>query len=201
MRIIKLCIVLVMIVGGILLSLFNFIGQIPTSENSNDTLTDAIVVLTGGSSRLEEGLTLLARRRAKKLFISGVYRGVDVSRLLTLFQGNPKELVCCVKLGYTAVSTQGNAIETKVWVNNEGYSSIRLVTASYHMPRSIKEFNHQMPNVIIIPHPVFPKQFKRDNWWRWPGTASLILTEYFKYLISSLRLLTGNLAVEKHSRR
>ena len=43
---------------------------------------DAIVVLTGGTLRLERGLELLGRRVAKKLFVSGVHRGVDVEQLL-----------------------------------------------------------------------------------------------------------------------
>ena len=177
----------VLAIGLIVINLLNFIEQIPTSPTSNDTKTDAIVVLTGGSSRLEEGLDLLAQKKAKKLFVSGVYRGVDVRRLLALSQGNPEELVCCVKLGYAAVSTQGNAAETKAWIDIEGFKTIRLVTSSYHMPRSIKEFSHQLPDVTVIPHAVFPKQFKRNEWWRWPGTASLILTEYIKILMSSLR--------------
>jgi len=177
----------VLAIGLIVINLLNFIEQIPTSPTSNDTKTDAIVVLTGGSSRLEEGLDLLAQKTAKKLFVSGVYRGVDVRRLLALSQGNPEELVCCVKLGYAAVSTQGNAAETKAWIDIEGFKTIRLVTSSYHMPRSINEFSYQMPDVTVIPHAVFPKQFKRNEWWRWSGTASLILTEYIKFLMSSLR--------------
>jgi len=191
-KIIKLTlflIILLAVFGGILLNFLDFIEQIPTTKTTNDNITDAIVVLTGGSNRLEEGLNLLAERRAKKLFISGVYRGVEVKRLLNIFQGNPEELICCIELGYSAGSTKGNAAETKTWLTNEGHKSIRLVTASYHMPRSIKEFQHHMPSLTIIPHAVFPKQFKREDWWLWPGTASLILTEYFKFLISSLRLL------------
>ncbi len=180
----------VMALGGICKHFLDFIDQIPTQKTSNENITDAIVVLTGGSNRLEEGLNLLSQRKAKKLFISGVYRGVEVRRLLNLFQVNPEELICCIILGYIAGSTKGNAAETKAWVTSEGHKTLRLVTASYHMPRSIKEFQHQMPNLTIIPHAVFPKQFKRDDWWLWPGTASLILTEYIKFLISSLRLLT-----------
>ena len=181
--------ILLLAIGSIFTSLLDFIEKIPTQKTSNDNITDAIVVLTGGSNRLEEGLNLLSQRKAKKLFISGVYRGVEVRRLLNLFQVNPEELICCIILGYIAGSTKGNAAETKAWVTSEGHKTLRLVTASYHMPRSIKEFQHQMPNLTIIPHAVFPKQFKRDDWWLWPGTASLILTEYIKFLISSLRLL------------
>ncbi|MDG2033792.1 MAG: YdcF family protein [Rhodospirillales bacterium] len=171
----------------VFVSLLNFVGQIPKSALKNDEQTDVIVVLTGGSSRLEEGIKLLAQRKAKKLFVSGVYRGVDVRRLLSLSQRTPDDLVCCIEIGHTATSTKGNATETKLWMDQEGYQSLRLVTASYHMPRSISEFQHHMPQVRLVPHAVFPAQFKRQQWWRWPGTASLILTEYAKYLMSSVR--------------
>ena len=177
-----------LIIGTIsLISLLSFVEQMPISAPTNDEPTDAIVVLTGGSSRLEEGLNLLAQRKAKKLFVSGVYRGVDIRRLLSLSQRAPDDLVCCIEIGHTATSTEGNAAETKLWMDQEGYRSLRLVTASYHMPRSIKEFRHHMPRVRLVPHAVFPAQFKREHWWRWPGTASLILTEYIKYLMSSAR--------------
>ncbi|SVC57346.1 uncharacterized protein METZ01_LOCUS310200, partial [marine metagenome] len=43
-----LCVILVPVFGGIVISLLDFIEQIPTSETSNNTVTDAIVVLTGG---------------------------------------------------------------------------------------------------------------------------------------------------------
>ena len=174
------------------MSLLNFVEQIPKSALTNDEPTDAIVVLTGGSSRLEEGLNLLAQRKAKKLFVSGVYRGVDVRRLLSLSQRAPDDLVCCIEIGHTATSTEGNAAETKIWMNREDYRSLRLVTASYHMPRSIREFHHYMPQVRLVPHAVFPVKFKREQWWRWPGTASLILTEYIKFIMSSIRQTWGN---------
>jgi len=44
-----------------------------------------------------------------------------------------------------------------------------------------------MPEADIRPHAVFPPQFKRARWWQWPGTASLILTEYIKYLAARAR--------------
>ena len=180
-------------------SLLNFVAQIPISALRNDEQTDAIVVLTGGSSRLEEGLNLLMRRKAKKLFVSGVYRGVDVRRLLSLSQLAPDDLLCCIEIGHTATSTEGNAAETKLWMDQEGYQSLRLVTASYHMPRSIQEFHHYMPQVRLVPHAVFPAQFKREQWWRWPGTARLILMEFAKYLRSSVRQTWENLTTHKAS--
>ena len=180
-------IVLLLVIGFIIIDLLRFVEQIPKVELTNNVTTDAIVVLTGGSGRLEKGLTLISRGKAKKLFVSGVYRGVDVRRLLEHFQGNREELVCCIKLGYIAESTQGNASETKSWMKQESFNSLRLVTANYHMPRSLKEFRYHMPEINVVPQAVIPKQFKRENWWRWPGTAGLIITEYVKFLTSSVR--------------
>ena len=45
-----------------------------------------------------------------------------------------------------------------------------------------------MPAVALTPHPVFPEGFRRDQWWMWPGTLSLIITEYDKYLAAIARL-------------
>ena len=167
--------------------LMAFAADIPDTVADPDTKTDAIVVLTGGSGRLETGFELLAERRAAKLFVSGVYRGVDVASLLHMSQRNPSELICCVSLGYVAESTAGNARETASWIAKEGYTSLRLVTANYHMPRSILEFSHAMPNTKIIPHAVFPPNFKSEHWWLWPGSASLVIGEYTKFLAAWLR--------------
>jgi hypothetical protein len=41
---------------------------------------------------------------------------------------------------------------------------------------------------------VFPPNFKGEEWWRWPGTASLILIEYSKYLVALPGLTSGRRA-------
>ena len=140
----KLAVVLALFCIAALLwgwGLIAFIGQIPTRVTDRDSLTDAIVVLTGGSLRLDTGLRLLRQKQGEKLFVSGVYRGVDVQRLLTLSEHNRTELLCCINLGYQATSTAANARETRAWLTEQGYHSLRLVTASYHMPRSLLEFH------------------------------------------------------------
>ncbi|MCH8000413.1 MAG: YdcF family protein, partial [Proteobacteria bacterium] len=118
-----------------LVGLLWFAKDLPVSVAAPARATDAIVVLTGGSGRVHQGLELLAQRRAKKLFISGVYRGVDVRELLGVSQQSPADLDCCIALGYEADSTRGNARETADWMREQGLGSLRLVTAAYHMPR------------------------------------------------------------------
>lgn len=170
-----------------LAGLLLFVDGVPRDVERSAVETDAIVVLTGGTLRLERGLQLLGQKRAKKLFVSGVHRGVDVRELLRLSRQSPQALDCCITLGYSADHTAGNARETAEWMRKEGFRTLHLVTANYHMPRSLLEFGEAMPEIEIRPHPVFPEHVKMDDWWRWPGTAALIVGEYNKYLIAISR--------------
>jgi uncharacterized SAM-binding protein YcdF (DUF218 family) len=164
-----------------------FATLMPTRADNGQRETDAIVVLTGGSDRLAVALDLLSENKGRKLFVSGVYHSVDVRQLLDLSQHSPEDLSCCVVLGYQADNTRGNAIETAAWMKEQGFTSLRLVTATYHMPRSLLEFRRLMPEIEIIPHPVFPEHFKSDDWWLWPGSSALLISEYSKYLVALVR--------------
>ena len=164
-----------------------FASALPRDVEEDGARTDAIVVLTGGSARLSQGLDLLAEERAQKLFVSGVYRGVDITELFRVRQQSPDEFACCVSLGHEADDTRGNAVETAAWMREQEFKSLRLVTANYHMPRSLLEFRHAMPDFEIVPHPVFPENFRQDEWWLWSRSASLMASEYSKYLIALLR--------------
>jgi uncharacterized SAM-binding protein YcdF (DUF218 family) len=168
--------------GGLL----KFAEMIPERIADATTRTDAIVVLTGGSGRLGAGLDLLTGRKADKLFISGVTQGVEVRKLIESIDPDIGDLEVKVGVG-NATNTSENAAETAEWLRREGFKSLRLVTAAYHMPRSLLEFRHAMPEVTLIPHPVFPSHVKRDRWWAWPGTAALIVGEYHKYVVASTR--------------
>ena len=68
-----------------------------------------------------------------------------------------------------------------------GFRSLRLVTAFYHLPRSLFEFRRAMPDVEIVPNPVFPPVLQDGKWWQRPATASLVVMEYNKYLAARLR--------------
>lgn len=161
----------------------------PAAENGAEP-TDAIVVLTGGSLRLQSGFDLMREGKGRELFVSGVNHEVDLDTLLRAPGNNaPNWLACCVALGHQADNTLGNAFETRRWMRRQGYRSLRLVTAWYHMPRSRLEFERAMPGIRIVPHPVFPERVKPQNWWAWHGTASLLIGEYAKYLAALFRPL------------
>ncbi len=155
---------------------------IPPASENRAAPTDAIVVLTGGSLRLPSGVDLMREGKGRAMFVSGVNRQVDLDELLRISGDAPNWLSCCVAIGYQAENTAGNAEETARWMRERGFHSLRLVTAWYHMPRSMLEFERAMPDIEIVPHPVFPEPAKNEHWWVWRGTAGLLVGEYAKYL-------------------
>ncbi len=164
-----------------------FAETLPETAGEDGATTDAVVVLTGSAGRLRVGIDLLAGKRAKKLFVSGVYRGVDVQQILRLVRRPGNEFDCCLVLGHAADDTRGNAEETARWMRAEKFTSLRLVTSNYHMRRSLLEFRRAMPGARIVAHPTSQAEFKAQNWWNWPGTLQLMATEYSKYLVALIR--------------
>jgi uncharacterized SAM-binding protein YcdF (DUF218 family) len=172
------------------LGLIWFVDDLDRRAGPADAETDAIVVLTGGSQRIEQGLTLLAEGKAKKLFISGVHQGVDTADMLRQAHRPAAWLQSRVILGHAADNTVGNAVETAQWLAKEGYHSVRLVTANYHMRRALLEFRRVLPaDVTIIANPVFPEGARQGAILGWRGTVPVILVEYMKYLGALLRPL------------
>jgi uncharacterized SAM-binding protein YcdF (DUF218 family) len=181
---------LVLALAGLWLAgLIWFAVTVPTEIDDPDTPTDAIVVLTGGSQRVAAGLELLATGKGKTLFISGVHAGVAVADLLRVAPPAPDWVGCCIVLGHAADSTYGNAVETANFMRSAGYGSLRLVTASYHMRRSLFELGRAMPEMRMIAHPVFPERVRAATWYLEPSNASLVIGEYDKYLGAVLRAL------------
>src|SRR3546814_12830529 len=65
---------------------------------ADDRQTDAIVVLTGGPKRIERGLDLLERGRAKRMLISGVARTVRPVELAAEYEADQALFECCIDL-------------------------------------------------------------------------------------------------------
>lgn len=171
-----------------------FYYSIPTHVLDDKTTTQAIVVLTGGRERLKTGYQLLSAKRADVIFISGVNPEENLKSLFKLLETSKviqKEdrayLASTTYLGFEANNTKENAQETAAWVNQKNITSLRLVTAAYHMPRSLYEIKHMLPEITIIPHPVFPHGFNKSQWWENANIFSLIVSEYNKFLGAILR--------------
>ncbi len=175
------------LLGTGFLSFIDTVAAMPQPQPPMKKL-DAIVVLTGGSNRIDTGFRLLQEGYGKKLFISGVYHGLDVKQLLKRWKAAPqKSLDCCVVLGFKASNTTGNAIETAAWLHKQNFHSIYLVTADYHMQRALLEFHHFVPGVAITPFPIVPDNFNVRDWWKSLATGMLVGGEYLKYVVTDIR--------------
>lgn len=166
----------------------DFAERIANAAPPENPHADAIVVLTGGSARIDGALKLLAEGRASRLLISGVNPQVTADDLAHLVGGEfSNSLDCCVDLGHEANDTVGNAVETRLWTKSRGFSSLIVVTSDYHMPRSMTELASAMPDIELTPFPVSnPARHLRD-WWHDPSTLGLLIREYGKYLFAKLR--------------
>lgn len=159
-----------------------------------DVSADGIVVLTGTEQRLVEGARLLREGRAGRMLVSGVNgktRPEDVQRLTRL---DAERFNCCVDLGYQALSTIGNAEETRAWARQLGYRTLIIVTSSYHMPRSLAEFTLALPEVRLVAHPVAPKAPRKWPWWLDAGSTRTLLGEYLKFIPVAARLTLARFA-------
>ena len=144
---------------------------------------DAIVALTGGELRLDRAAALLEQGLGRRLLISGVDVSDTKDDLKRVAHGK-RRFDCCADLGFIAADTRGNARETADWVLTHDYKSLIVVTANYHMPRTLTEFSAAMPGVALQPYPVKPEDIDFVHWWRNPHTLRLLNGEYAKYLAS-----------------
>jgi uncharacterized SAM-binding protein YcdF (DUF218 family) len=144
---------------------------------------DGIVALTGGDARLDTAVSLLEHGAGKRLLITGVHPAITKPEIKQLAHGGRK-FDCCADLDFAAEDTRGNAAEAAGWVKAHRYKSLILVTANYHMPRSLAEFSADMPGVRLEPYPVEPEGVDFAAWWRNAHTMRLLQAEYVKYLAS-----------------
>jgi uncharacterized SAM-binding protein YcdF (DUF218 family) len=147
-----------------------------------DEEADAIVVLTSGARRMRAAGRLLKEGRARHLLVSGVNRAVTRQAVARLVGVGPQLFRCCVTVDYAAQNTRGNANEARKWVRKHRFKRLIVVTASYHMPRSLVELERVLPEVDLVAHPVLPDRFRDRPWWLDPGDASLLAAEYLKFL-------------------
>lgn len=144
---------------------------------------DGIVALTGASSmRIEAATRLLELGKGKRLLISGVNREVRPEELREVTRSAGRAFECCVDMGFVAENTQGNARETAGWAKRHKFRSLIVVTADYHIPRSLLELQATMPDVKLNPYPVATGTVNAKRWWRRSGDARRMIVEYCKYL-------------------
>jgi uncharacterized SAM-binding protein YcdF (DUF218 family) len=181
-------------VGGFIL----FAATLPGTP-SGALKADGIVALTGGGERLDTAVALLEQGVGKRLLISGANKTATREDIKTLSAGGPR-FDCCADIGYDAEDTAGNAEEAAGWAAEHRFRSLIVVTAAYHMPRSLRVFASMMPHVKLIPYPVENESF--SGWWIHPHKLSMLHFEYVKYLASFVMTLFdhgGNKGKSRHS--
>lgn len=157
------------------------------STPSDPGSADAIIVLTGGQSRLGAAFDLLESGKGRRLLISGVNpaaRDEDIRAAA----GAEKELFsCCVDIDHAALDTIGNAEEGAKWAANHDFDRIIVVTNNYHMPRSLLEMRRYLANAELVPYPVVNTPLGNGGWMTKPDALRVLFTEYTKYLAALVR--------------
>jgi uncharacterized SAM-binding protein YcdF (DUF218 family) len=193
MRLFRAAIVLVTGAAvALVIGFLSFVDDIVETAPPADARAEGIVVLTGGSARIEAALRLLAEGRASRLLISGVNPSVGSTALAGVVDDDADAmLACCVDLGHEALDTSGNASETRIWAENQQFGSLIVVTSAYHMPRSLAELGAVMPDVELVAYPVLNPELRLDDWWRDPAAFEVLAREYGKFLLVMARTAFG----------
>jgi uncharacterized SAM-binding protein YcdF (DUF218 family) len=164
-------VLLIYLIGFVL---FAFTLGKPAAASAN--ATDAAIVLTGGSGRIEHALDVLRQGKAKRLLVAGADPAVRKRDLAARIPQSAKLLQCCVDLGSESVDTRSNAEEAGRWLAKHRFRSIRLITSDWHMRRARYEFRKALGGkYVVVPDAV-----------RTEPSFFLLFGEYNKYVLRRL---------------
>ncbi|MBU6299781.1 MAG: YdcF family protein [Alphaproteobacteria bacterium] len=192
---------IIFVVGLYVLGFVIFVTRLPKTPSDLRHI-DGIVALTGGDTRLDAAVTLFEKGVGKRLLISGVNPQTTKAELKKLAHGGHR-FDCCADLGYAAENTHGNAQEAASWARFYHFRKLLIVTARYHMPRSLAEFRATMPGMKIAAYPVEPESINLEGWWHNPRALFVLHAEYAKYLaVSALSVVDREMrALDRSARR
>jgi uncharacterized SAM-binding protein YcdF (DUF218 family) len=159
-----------------LIGLFIFIISMQ-SEKYDNQKADVLLILTGGSERLNEGFKIFKSTDAKRIIISGVGEGVkksDFSKYFSSYSVDPKLVI----LGKTALDTVGNALEANIFMQTNDYKKMLVVTSIYHLPRTKIVFALENPDIDVSYHCVISNNYLSRSW----NNIDIIISEYNKTL-------------------
>jgi uncharacterized SAM-binding protein YcdF (DUF218 family) len=112
--------------------------------------TDAAVVLTGGSGRIEHAVDVLRTGKAKRLLVAGADPSVTKVDIVRRVPTSSALVRCCVDLGTESVDTRSNAEEAKRWLDQRRFRSLRLITSDWHMRRARYEFEKVLGHKYVL---------------------------------------------------
>ncbi len=165
---------------------FHYLGLIEGYADSAQPC-EALVVLTGSAGRVEHGFKLLEQGRAAKLFITGVGDDRHSEAFLAQYKLSAalERLVDTpgvLSIDREATSTFQNAEQTQVWLQESGHQRLCLITAHYHMPRSLAVFRRTMPERTWIPIASSGWDVKPEQVWKRFAIFLVLAREYNKWL-------------------
>lgn len=173
-----------------------FVGNVNALSVPTPARADGIVVVTGGTARIEVALQLLQDGAAERLLISGVHDSTDASILVRRTRTDPSLFECCVDLDHEALDTAGNAREAANWAREHGFESLLVVTSAYHIPRTTSEMARLLPGVELIAFPIDPATgdhraagIQSSSW-----SIALLAREFAKLQLTRIRHLVGSLS-------
>ncbi len=166
--------------GAIAYLFLDFANGIKSYSMENPADAEAIVVLTGGIGRVEEGLKLLRQTSSSVLILSGVHEdaGIESIFIRSGITGAEKQRVLLDK---RSESTYGNAIEVRRLLRERVLSSIVLITSAYHAKRAFFVFRNVLPpGTKIILHSARTPNFDETRWWAGRGPL-IVAVEFVKF--------------------
>lgn len=143
--------------------------------------TDGVVVLTGGAGRIDRGLEVLEAKKARRMLISGVDLDVKPGELAVEYKRPATLFACCIDLGFRAVDTRSNGLETARWVSRNKIKTLRLVTHDWHMRRARLELKLALPDGVTVVEDAVVTQ----------PSLFVLFKEYHKYWLRGLAALIG----------
>lgn len=171
-----------------------FVGSVNALSVPTPARADGIVVVTGGSARIEVAIQLLEDGAAERLLISGVHDSTDAATLVRRTRTDPALFECCVDLDHAAMDTAGNAREAANWAREHGFQSLLVVTSAYHIPRTTREMARLLPGVELIAFPIDPgtgdhraASSQSSSW-----SIALLAREFAKLQLARIRHLVGS---------
>ena len=154
-------------------------------------MSDAIVVLTGGKSRITEAVTLLKDGKANRLFISGVNPNISDAELIRVSGADKALFACCIDIGKDAKDTIGNGKEIAQWATAQDFKTLIVVTNNYHMRRSLLELYSATSGIELVAYPVMNSEVKTKNWYKDRPTLRTLINEFAKLNLAYFRKYIG----------
>lgn len=133
-----------------LYGVFDFYQMTQSIVSATDQV-DGIVILTGGHDRIKTGLEQIVKLNASRILISGVSKVANLNVMQRRQLNNHNHLLEHIDIGYGAVNTLSNALESAIWVKKHDFKCIGLVTSRFHLPRSLLLFQKVIDDVKIYP--------------------------------------------------